>query len=364
MASDPTAAFPLIPVDNTLGAWLLGVAGSFLLNGTIFHQAIRYYRQFPKDRLLLKLWVAAVVVLETFTSALILHTAYFYLIQKYWEPTYFFVNRTVWSINLLPIPGSIAALTSQFFFARRVWMSTRPFPLGILRGTENDSVSPKFRLLVAVAIVLITGNVGCFTALSIKMFNSQTVADWLAFSWLASLGSCVQMAGDMMMTGTLIFVLRQSRTGINRTDSMLDLLITYAVTTGVITCVVHILNVAFAIKYPDNFIYAALSCILTKLYANTFLAALNTRKSLGILGATGESATPYHNDNAHRLHHGGNGPMNMPNLQMSAGTSQPTAIELKVVTEVITDDDQDELDRRPTKRVHIRGREDMDLMTP
>ncbi|KAI0701238.1 hypothetical protein C8T65DRAFT_275143 [Cerioporus squamosus] len=342
---DPLAAFPHIPVDNTLGAWLLGVVGSLLLNGTIFLQAFEYYRQFPKDRMLLKIWVSAVVFLETLTSALIIHTAYFYLVTKYWEPTYFFVERTVWSINLLPIPGSIAALISQFFFARRVWM-----------------ISPKFRLLVAVAIVLITGNVGCFTALSIKMFNSKTVSDWLDFSWLASLGSSIQMAGDLMMTGTLIFVLRQSRTGINRTDSMLDMLITYAVSTGLITCVVHILNVAFAIKYPDNFIYAALSCVLTKLYANTFLVALNTRKTLGILGATGEQATPYHADNAHRLHHGG-GPMNMP---LSQGVTQPTAIELKVVTEVITDNDEDEMmsmERRPTKRAPMR-REDSDMMSP
>ncbi|RDX50497.1 hypothetical protein OH76DRAFT_1402542 [Lentinus brumalis] len=339
---DPLAAFPHIPVDNTLGAWLLGVAGSLLLNGMMFHQTFRYFRQYPKDRTLLKCWVMAVVVLETFTSVLIIHTAYFYLVTKYWEPTYFFIQRTVWSINLLPIPGSIAALISQFFFARRVWM-----------------ISPKFKPLVAVAIVLISGNVGCFTALSVKMFNSNTVSDWLAFSWLASVGSSIQMSGDLMMTGTLIIVLRQSRTGMNRTDSMLELLITYAVSTGLITCVVHILNVAFAIKYPDNFIYAALSCILTKLYANTFLAALNTRKSLGGLGGSGNTTTPYHVDTPHRPN--GGGPMNMP---YSQAATQQTAIELKVVTEVYQNDDDDLEDRRRvTKRGSMRG-DHMDVMTP
>ena len=49
---------------------------------------------------------------------------------------------------------------------------------------------------------------------------------------------------------------------------------------------------------------------------------------------------------------------------MSSGVSQPTAIELKVVTEVITDDDHDDLmDRRPTKRAPMR-RDDSGLMTP
>ncbi|KAI0801449.1 hypothetical protein C8Q74DRAFT_1242142 [Fomes fomentarius] len=219
---DPlVAVFPHLPVGNTLGAWLLGVAGSLLLNGMIFHQTFRYFRLYPNDRTLLKAWVLIVMVLETFTTVLTLHTAYFYLITKFWEPTYFFLNPTVWSINLLPIPGSIAALISQCFFARRVWI-----------------ISPKFRSIVAIAIVLIFGNVCCFTALSVKMFKSNSLTDWLKFSWLASVGSSIQMAGDMMITATLIYVLRTSRTGINKTDSTLDVLVMYAVSTGLITWLV------------------------------------------------------------------------------------------------------------------------------
>ncbi|KAI0714615.1 hypothetical protein C8Q76DRAFT_727410 [Earliella scabrosa] len=322
---DPLAAFPQIPAHNTLGAWLLGVAGSLLLNGMIFHQTFRYFRLFPNDRAVLRAWVIVVVVLETFTTILTLHTAYFYLVSKYWEPEYFFISPTVWSINLLPIPATIAALASQSFFARRVWM-----------------ISPKFRLLIAVAVILISGNVVCFTVLAVKMFEAPSILGWLKFSWLASVGSSIQMAGDMMITATLIYVLRQSRTGINKTDSMLDLLVMYAVSTGLITCIVHILNVAFSIAYPDNFIYAALSCILTKLYANTFLVALNTRRSLASIyhdpsSDRGDQRNQSSGGGARRVHNMGPGHGNKP---LTATLTHPTAIELKVVTEVITEADE------------------------
>ncbi|TBU26609.1 hypothetical protein BD311DRAFT_762107 [Dichomitus squalens] len=327
--ADPVAGFPQIPVDNSLGAWLLGVAASLLLNGILIHQMYHYFSLYPKDRLLLKTWVSVVVVLETFISVLILHTAYFYLINMYWNPAYFFISPTVWSLNLLPIPGTIAALISQTFFVRRVWL-----------------IAPKFKVVVGAAFILIAGNVVCFTVLSVKMFKAAGILDWLKFSWLASVGSSIQMAGDIILTLVLIYVLRRSRTGVNKTDSMLDVLIAYAVSTGAINCVVHILNVVFSIVWPDNLIYAALSCILTKLYANTFLVALNTRKFLGGIGNSDEQTGSYK--------FSANIPRglsdNRINRPLTTTNTTPTTIELKVVTETQMIVDDDELDQMRTKR--------------
>ncbi|KAH9923194.1 uncharacterized protein BXZ73DRAFT_103986 [Epithele typhae] len=342
-AADPAAAaaavlaaLSSIRLDNTLGAQLVGVLFSVLLNGMLISQTFQYYRAFPKDKPLLKAWVAIVVVLETFTTALICHTAYFYLITKYWDPTYFFIGPPVWSINLLPPPATVAALLSQSFFARRVWF-----------------IAPKFRPIVVIAIILIAGNVGCYSAMSVMMFRASTISAWLQFSWLATVGSSIQMGGDLMITSTLIYVLNTSRTGVNNTNTMLDTLITYAISSGLTTCVVHILNVAFSIKYPDNFIYAALSLVLTKLYATSFLVALNTRKSLGIMSAGTSEPSPYHGFSGASVR------MNHPppsNVHVSTGGyTKPYSqnmsggpIELKVVTEVVNDV-SDEYGRRRGK---------------
>ncbi|KAH9918888.1 uncharacterized protein BXZ73DRAFT_105044 [Epithele typhae] len=197
-AAAATAAFPHIPVGDTLGAWLIGVCISYLLQGMLFHQAFKYYMTFHKDRWVLKAWVAVVLVLETLATVLITHTAYFYMVTKYWEPTYFFVSPTVWSLNVLPPPAALAAFISQSFFARRLWL-----------------IAPKFRILVAVAMVLIAGNVACFSVLAATMFRSATLSEWLQYSWLATLGSSIQVTGDLSISAALVYTLHTSRTGIS-----------------------------------------------------------------------------------------------------------------------------------------------------
>ena len=75
-------------------------------------------------------------------------------------------------------------------------------------------------------------------ALAVTMFNSANLTEWLKYSvrgsqpshpparvltpracraqWLASVGSAVQMIGDLTISATLIYVLRTSRTGISK----------------------------------------------------------------------------------------------------------------------------------------------------
>ncbi|KAM5539864.1 hypothetical protein V8D89_006367 [Ganoderma adspersum] len=321
-ANDPdTANFPNVDMTNSLGAWLLGGAATFLLTGLLFHQTYQYFREYTDDRMFMKVWVGLVLVLETFISCLILHTTYFYLVQLYWDPTYFFLQKPVWSLCLLPIPGSIAALVSQTWFVRRVWI-----------------FAPKFRIIVGVAFILQTGNVACFTTLAIKMFKTARFVDALQFSWLATMGCGVQMTGDIVLTTTLIWVLHQSRTGMNRTDTILEVMIAYAISTGAVNCIVHILNVAFSIAYTNLFIYGSLLFILAKLYANTFLVAppllpsrssLNTRKFLGSSYASNETS-----GGRHMLSASGTRALSRAGMGMSMGSSNgATVIQLKIVTE-------------------------------
>ncbi|EIW52155.1 uncharacterized protein TRAVEDRAFT_53583 [Trametes versicolor FP-101664 SS1] len=64
------------------------------------------------------------------------------------------------------------------------------------------------------------------------------------------------------------------------TDSLIDVLVIYAVNTGVLTCILGLLGFIFAVVTPDNFIYIGLSIVGVKMYANSVLAVLNCRRSL------------------------------------------------------------------------------------
>ncbi|KAI0632953.1 hypothetical protein C8Q77DRAFT_1120639 [Trametes polyzona] len=261
LAGSEVPQFPSL--DNSLGAWLLGTFAGTLLQGVVIYQTYRYFALYPKDALYLKIWVIAVLFLETVNTALTMHTSYTYLVTNYFNPT-IMLGAPIWSMALLPVPGSIAAVVSQCFFARRVYMLGR-----------------KFRPIVAIAILCYLLFIGFYTTITIKTFQVRDFQDFLKFSWMASAGSSLMMVGDFLLTFILIYYLHVNRTGMTRTDSLLDVLIYYFVGTGLLICIFNVLNVVFALAFPKNLIYTAISIILTKLYANSFLVALNMREWLG-----------------------------------------------------------------------------------
>ncbi|KAI0659648.1 hypothetical protein C8Q70DRAFT_1053990 [Cubamyces menziesii] len=283
-------------LDNTFGAWLLGTIFSALLQGTVYHQTYRYFRLYPKDPMYLKIWVIIVGILETLNTSLAIHAAYVYLVRNYFNPLSL-VGEPVWSLCALPTPGALVAVVSQCFFARRLYIINR-----------------RYSAVVTIAMLCFLTFAGFYIALSIHCFKSKALSQVLTVSWLASAGSGFAMAGDSLVTAALTYVLRMNRSGVKKTDTMLDSLIAYAISTGestqflvyllfkfaeehpgLLICIFKVLNLVFCLKYPDNLIYAAISMILTKLYTSTFLVALNTRHSLVQRGLIGENETSVFN---------------------------------------------------------------------
>ncbi|KAI0741865.1 hypothetical protein C8Q80DRAFT_1196714 [Daedaleopsis nitida] len=268
---------PLAPpaIDSTMGAWLLGTLFAMLLQGIGYHQTYRYFRLYPKDPRYMKLWIIVSQIVETAITALSIQACYYNLITNYFNPT-IFLEAPVWSMRFLPVPGSIAALITQTFFARRVYMIDR-----------------RFRPVAIIATILTLAFTVCYCALTGLGWNAANINEFLKYSWLASLGSSLIMVADLMLTSVLIYFLRTNRTGVTRTDSLLDILIMYAISSGLVICVFNILNVAFSLAWSDNLVYAAISMILTKLYSNSFLVSLNARQSLINRGVVMEGTTPF-----------------------------------------------------------------------
>ncbi|KAI1790668.1 hypothetical protein LXA43DRAFT_1095270 [Ganoderma leucocontextum] len=92
-------------------------------------------------------------------------------------------------------------------------------------------------------------------------------------------------------------------------DSLMDRkLVLYAITTGLLTSAFMLVFAVSAITRPNDMIYLALSFVTAKLYTNTLLATLNTRKSLReaainpsrgveVFGFSGGAANPNENEN-------------------------------------------------------------------
>ncbi|RDX54112.1 hypothetical protein OH76DRAFT_1479165 [Lentinus brumalis] len=205
-------------------------------------------------------------VVETVNSAVAMHASYHDLVTIYGSSA-IFTDTPSWSIKLLPAPAGLVAALTQLFFARRIYKLDRRFrPIAIIAGS----------LVVAFS--------GCLIAVTALVWNAPDTTTSLQYSWLVSTGCGLIFAGDSLLTISLIYILRRHRGGFVRTDSMLDVIIMYAVSSGLIICISNALSVAFAATWPENLVYSGNVIVATKLYSNTFLVSLNARKSLAKRG--------------------------------------------------------------------------------
>jgi hypothetical protein len=83
---------------------------------------------------------------------------------------------------------------------------------------------------------------------------------------------------DLLIALLLCYFLHSNRTGIKRTDTLINRLIVYAIHNGLITSVADIFVIVFNIAYPKNLVYLSVYQIVANLYSNSFLATLNARR--------------------------------------------------------------------------------------
>ncbi|KAI0833817.1 hypothetical protein BC628DRAFT_54861 [Trametes gibbosa] len=254
--------FPQAPsLNSTYGAVLIGTFIGLLLYGVTLHQAYRYARRHLMDSLYIKSYVGFLVILGTWHAVVSMHMNYWYLVINYFQPLALF--KPVWSIDILPISTAIAIISCQCFFARRVYL-----------------VGKRFRPLVAIAAILFLGEFGFALAGSVQAFILPSLAAYRNVAWVNSAGFGIAVGVDTMMTTVLVYVLRGSRTGFKRTNSVIDLLIAYTVTTGFLTDVFSTFSLVMALVGPENLIYAASNIVTTQLYIICVLGTLNSRRPL------------------------------------------------------------------------------------
>ncbi|KAI0767687.1 hypothetical protein C8Q74DRAFT_971553 [Fomes fomentarius] len=276
MTSYSTTPQPPLPaLDDTLGAWLVGALLAALLQGVIYHQTYEYFQHYPKDPRYLKIWIFVLHIVEATTTILTIHICYYLLVANYLNPQVF-VQTPVWSLKLIAVPGSLTAVITQLFFARRVY-----------------KLKKRYRPVAFICAILLISFLACYIAMPAIGWNAPNFTAYLNHSWLLSTGTMMLVAADTIMTSILIYFLRTNRTGVSRTDTMLDLIIMYAVSSGLIICVLNALAVIFSLVWPHKFIFCGIIIVLTKVYSITFLVTLNARQSLLNRGVVMEATTVF-----------------------------------------------------------------------
>ncbi|KAI1792154.1 hypothetical protein LXA43DRAFT_1060940 [Ganoderma leucocontextum] len=294
------------PLDNTLGAILIGTFIGLTLYGLVVHQCYQYFGLYPQDSGWIKALVVSILGFETFHMVLSMHVCYHYLVASYSDPRALLSG--VWSVSVTPesdvwfhhnnVPKVRVAvqllrsceivkpiaevLLHPSFFARRIFLLggiRYRVLVGFSRGfDETDQDIPQFILFAAELGFLCAASIEAYVRES--LYASSSLLTFRKNTWLISAGAGTAFVADCLLTGVLVNLLRAQRTGVKRMDRIFDTLILYGVNTGFLTGIVNLLSLLFSLLYPNNLIYAGFGIVATKLYANSLLAALNTRSSL------------------------------------------------------------------------------------
>jgi len=85
---------------------------------------------------------------------------------------------------------------------------------------------------------------------------------------------------DILIAGSLCALLYKNRTGQKKSNTIIATLIVYAINRCVLTSVLGLVEAVVFPLFPNSLLSFAIDFIIGKLYANSLLAALNSRQSM------------------------------------------------------------------------------------
>ncbi|KAG6819430.1 hypothetical protein H0H93_011957 [Arthromyces matolae] len=92
--------------------------------------------------------------------------------------------------------------------------------------------------------------------------------------------NALSTAADILIAGSLCYMLHRARTGFKKSDSMINKLMLFVVNTGVLTSMCAVASLVCLIASPLTLAYATFYFCIGRLYTNSFLATLNARKAI------------------------------------------------------------------------------------
>ncbi|KAJ7587097.1 hypothetical protein C8J56DRAFT_943586 [Mycena floridula] len=250
-------------VKQVFGTCFIGFTIATTLYGITVLQTYMYYRTFPKDSKGTKAIVALLVLLDSLTTIFVAHSLYTFFVLNYnLNPK---VNLVIpWSFNAEKLLVTLITFIVQAFYARMIW-----------RVSENRII-PIIILVIALAAFAL----GIVT--SEHLFSNPTATSISApkFSIMSGLVQGLASLDDILITAALCYFLHSRRRGFsNSTEAILDNLILYAVSRGVLTAVTQILFLVLNVALPHDYYWQPFHQAVGKLYVNSVLATLNVRTS-------------------------------------------------------------------------------------
>jgi len=255
---------PLVDLRPTYGAIVIGVMFSIGLIGILTAQVWRYYNNFPKDPKYLKLIVAYVWLVEILRSSFSVHGVYYYLVLEWGNPLA--LSNLVWSSQITLLMSPLIEVVVRFYFAYRVWIISR----------QNLIVTPFICLLALANFSIGVGTWG-FSQTDTKVTDHTDLLRNFGTAGLA-----LSIATDWSISLSLIFFLNKNRSGMSRTNDIINRIVFYTVNLGLITSVTDIVILVLSLwnSATPQLYFLAIFQVIGNLYANSLMASLNSRAAM------------------------------------------------------------------------------------
>lgn len=257
MSSNGTTDIPA-----TLGAVLIGGFFGAFLSGIVSMQTVFYYQLYPHDKMQNKFVVSGIWSLDLLHTGMVCASIWIYLIAHYGE--YAVTDYIAWTIAAtIALTSFITVIVHCFLIHRIYTISKKNLPL-----TIPIALLAIFR----VALALVTTS-RMIQYRSFSLFQER-------FRWVYTAGLCAATAVDIIIAATLCVFLHKSRTGFSNMDSVINSITLYTIESGMLTGIITGVALICWLVMPHNLIFLAIHFVISKLYANAFLATLNARKVL------------------------------------------------------------------------------------
>ncbi|KAA1466888.1 hypothetical protein DENSPDRAFT_831794 [Dentipellis sp. KUC8613] len=245
-----------------MGALLAGLILNAILYGLLCLQSYQFFNNFGKgDRLYLRTLVSFLWILDTFQLVLNCHAVFHYLISNYDRPDA--LQISIWSINIETGISTTIIFLVRGFFAARVWQ-----------------LSNRSKVLASITVILSLAQLGLGYSLTVLCFVIKRFDKLPDYVVPVSIQSAISVLTDMTISAPLIYYLMKSKTGRKRTNSVINVLLMWAVNTALITGINELLQLITWVTMSTNLVFIIFHLVTAKLYTNSMLAMLNGRSKV------------------------------------------------------------------------------------
>ncbi|KAH9168993.1 hypothetical protein EDB89DRAFT_1546568 [Lactarius sanguifluus] len=266
----------VIDIRNTYGCSFIGLIISVMLFGITTLQTWIYYWQYgSRDQKALKLFIAVIFLLDALHTTLciysgiliqvLINTLIDYMVQLFYARRVYIVGGSIVIPIIIVIFGT-ACVALALVVHRRSVCVVYTLIIQIFETCRQDSDYRRARVPLCVP--------NCKLGPTPLSTSAYSLTAWQLVTCIG-LGSAV--VADILIAVSMCWFLYHKRTGFARTDSVIMTLMAYSVNSGLLTSVLTCAAlISFSIS-PFTMYSLVFYWPMSKFYANSLLAMLNSR---------------------------------------------------------------------------------------